>query len=705
METQSQRKIHVSVREAIGLLFPYVKARVLEQVKSVWLIISYLVLFQTLILGIPIRHAAVIAVGIALVVGGLTLFMEGLVLGLMPLGERAGVKLPQRAGPIAILLFAFLLGFLATLAEPAIQVLQAAGKSVTAWEAPLLYMLLNRHAEILVYAVGTGVGIAVVLGMMRFYFSWSLKPCIFGLVLPLLLITAWAVLDPNLRSITGLAWDCGAVTTGPVTVPLVLALGVGISRMVGTTETGSTGFGVVTLASLFPVLAVLVLGISFSNSVPPPMEEEAFFSKEAREKSRVLFESEDHMAAYALVRAGREGQRAFFGEEPERMMVFARSLAQNEAFRKIVFNNDTKLFERWVREHGPPEVQGAPHGGEEGALHQTDRAATEGHMAVREIVFRNLSAAMRAIMLLTLPLFLIMVVILREKIPLLDEMLLGLGLAVGGLFIFSIGIEIGLDKLGTQVGSMLPASFQPIDLSGERSIAGFDPSHVHTAISLDGEKHRFFYLMEGKEWRVMPFKEGNYDSESGRYLFHVTKGPIFGREGSLLGISVVLLFAFVMGYGATLAEPALNALGLTVEELTVGTFRKSLLMQSVALGVGIGLCVGVAKIIWDIPLAWLLIPSYTLLLPVTMVSSEEFVNVAWDSAGVTTGPITVPLVLSMGLGIGSQVGVMEGFGILAAASVFPILSVLTVGLYMDRVRKAVLGPDASAHEEGLPANE
>jgi Protein of unknown function (DUF1538) len=65
----------------------------------------------------------------------------------------------------------------------------------------------------------------------------------------------------------------------------------------------------------------------------------------------------------------------------------------------------------------------------------------------------------------------------------------------------------------------------------------------------------------------------------------------------------------------------------------------------------------------------------------TIVSSEEFVNVAWDSAGVTTGPITVPLVLAMGLGLGEATHAVEGFGILCLASIGPILSVLMVGLW------------------------
>ena len=142
-----------------------------------------------------------------------------------------------------------------------------------------------------------------------------------------------------------------------------------------------------------------------------------------------------------------------------------------------------------------------------------------------------------------------------------------------------------------------------------------------------------------------------------------------------------------MGYGATLAEPALNALGATVETITVGSFKKSTLMQAVALGVGTGIMLGVAKIIWNIPLIFMLAPPYFALLFISYFSTEEFVNIGWDSAGVTTGPITVPLVLAMGLGIGSQAGVVEGFGILAMASVCPILSVLLVGLRVTAKRK------------------
>ena len=118
-----------------------------------------------------------------------------------------------------------------------------------------------------------------------------------------------------------------------------------------------------------------------------------------------------------------------------------------------------------------------------------------------------------------------------------------------------------------------------------------------------------------------------------------TIGPLYSTGFG--GKMVAVIFAFFLGYGATLAEPALNALGGTVEKITVGAFKKSLLMQSVAIGVGIGIATGVLKIAYNLPLAWLLLPPYLALIFLTLISSEEFVNFGWDSAGVTTGPITV----------------------------------------------------------------
>jgi len=129
MTPSKPQRIHIGFRQALSLLAPYIKDRLLTQIRSVWLIILYLVFFQTLILRIRIFEAAVIAVGIGLVVVGLTLFMEGLFLGLMRLGSLIGSGLPRKSPIWVVLMFALVMGFLATLAEPSIQVLQMAGMS------------------------------------------------------------------------------------------------------------------------------------------------------------------------------------------------------------------------------------------------------------------------------------------------------------------------------------------------------------------------------------------------------------------------------------------------------------------------------------------------------------------------------------------------------------------------------------------------
>lgn len=693
-------KLKLPLGQVLAILGPYVRKRLVEQVKAVWLIVLYLIAFQTLLLDIPIFGAAVIAVGIVLVVVGLTFFMEGLLLGLMPLGELIGIKLPQKSRLPTILTFAFILGVGATFAEPAVGILKVAGSTVKAWEAPLLFLLLNKHSDYLVYAVGIGVGVAVAFGMLRFLYGWSLKPFLYILIPGLLGLSVWAAFEPNMVFLTGLAWDCGGVTTGPVTVPLVLALGIGISRVAAREgSSGGGGFGVVTLASAFPIVFVMALGMLFVSSVPKPTSDVDFLDPRNRAQASLLFESAPQMTGYVLQNASAAGQLAYFGGHREAMLSFLRKLAASDAEKVEVFGPDgVARFREWATLTADDAQKLAVFGDAENIRRQTEAYwNTRGKsMNVAEITMRNAVVALQAIVPLCVLFYLVLWLILRERAARMDELTLGIVFAVIGMTVFSMGIELGLSRLGGQIGDKLPAAFKAIDLGDQRKvIRNFNPDLVQTSIAEDGSQQKFFYLREDNGYVALPFDESKFEPTTKSYTFTPQKGPLYGGAGHLAGILVVLMFAFVMGYGATLAEPALNALGLTVEELTVGTFRKSLLMQAVAVGVGLGMLFGVAKIIWEIPLIWLLAPPYALLLYLTHRSSEEFVNIAWDSAGVTTGPITVPLVLAMGLGIGGQVGVVEGFGILAMASVYPILTVLGVSLWATHRRQSALQETAS----------
>ena len=534
------KRLDITLQQSLALIGPYCYTRIMDQVKAVVPLAAYLILFQILILRHPIDSALMLGGGLVAVIVGLAIFMEGLNTGLMPFGTIIGDNLPKKASMTVVLIIIGMLGVGVTFAEPAIGALQAFGSSVDVNSAPYLYELLNNWTLPLVLMVGAGVGLAAILGTVRFVRGWSLKPMIYCALVPVMILTGYAWLDPNLRSVLGLAWDCGAVTTGPVTVPLVLSLGIGIANAAGKGQSSLSGFGVVTLASLFPILAVLILAIFMSLTVTPD---------EIREAAQL---ASDAVAVVPTVW------------------------------------DQTPLIE--------------------------------------------IVTGVRAILPLVLFLMFVLFIVLRSKLPNRMVTFYGLTLSIVGMCIFNVGLTYGLGAIGSKTGSVLPAAFM------ELPISQFSPIYPE-----------------------------------------------------LVGICIVIVFAFLMGFGATLAEPALNALGLTVQNLTNGAFKKSMLMYSVATGVAVGIALGIAKLVIGFDLMTVLIPLYLLGVFLTIFSTEEFVNVAWDSAGVTTGPVTVPLVLAMGLGLGSAVSAVEGFGILSLASICPILAVLTMGLgiqYLNRTKSS-----------------
>jgi hypothetical protein len=269
------KRLDITLQQSLALIGPYCYTRIMDQVKAVVPLAAYLILFQILILRHPIDSALMLGGGLVAVIVGLAIFMEGLNTGLMPFGTIIGDNLPKKASMTVVLIIIGMLGVGVTFAEPAIGALQAFGSSVDVNSAPYLYELLNNWTLPLVLMVGAGVGLAAILGTVRFVRGWSLKPMIYCALVPVMILTGYAWLDPNLRSVLGLAWDCGAVTTGPVTVPLVLSLGIGIANAAGKGQSSLSGFGVVTLASLFPILAVLILAIFMSLTVTPDEIREA----------------------------------------------------------------------------------------------------------------------------------------------------------------------------------------------------------------------------------------------------------------------------------------------------------------------------------------------------------------------------------------------------------------------------------------------
>ena len=318
----------VGFKPAMTMIWGYIKSKLLEQVKAVAFIILYLIGFKMIALQSFPENPWQIALGVLLVIVGLALFLEGLMLGLMPLGDKVGIRLPQKTNILVIMIFGLLLGFGATLAEPAISTLRQAGENVTPWETPLLYRFLEIETDSLVNAVGAGVGVAVACGMARFYYGFGLKWFIYILTPVLLIMSGWFATDENLKYIINLAWDTGGVTTGPVTVPLVLAMGIGISRA-GSKNKGAaaSGYGVVTLASLFPVLGVFVLGLMMNPSTPSPVTQEKFFSPEYRQEALKMMKTENALEAWGYTQEEKEQQ--------ERERINHLSLTKREVFLAI----------------------------------------------------------------------------------------------------------------------------------------------------------------------------------------------------------------------------------------------------------------------------------------------------------------------------------------------------------------------------------
>jgi hypothetical protein len=210
-------------------------------------------------------------------------------------------------------------------------------------------------------------------------------------------------------------------------------------------------------------------------------------------------------------------------------------------------------------------------------------------------------------------------------------------------------------------------------------VRGFDPSVLQTPSRRIGRQRLLLWLDRGalRPERVI-YDPTGFDPATGIYRFTPLIGPRFNAWSGKAGMAVLVGLVIVLGWLATLAEPSLAALGVTVEEMTVGTFRKSWLVGATALGVGLGTAAGVLRLVFGLPLMAILLPVYGLILVLTALSRDDIAALAWDSAGVTTGPVTVPLVIALGLGMGGVQGAAESFGILACASAFPIAAVFGV---------------------------
>jgi len=214
--------------------------------------------FQIVVLQQPFPNLPSVLVGVVCVILGLALFVQGLEMGLFPIGESLAIAMTRKGSLVGLLAFAFMLGFGTTVAEPALIAVAAEAADI-AGQAGAINNTVEAKASYafgLRMTVAVSVGVALVVGVFRILVGWPIQYFIIGGYLLVIGITVFA--PPE---IVGIAYDSGGVTTSTITVPLVTALGVGLATTIKGRNPLLDGFGLIAIASLTPIIFVLVFGI------------------------------------------------------------------------------------------------------------------------------------------------------------------------------------------------------------------------------------------------------------------------------------------------------------------------------------------------------------------------------------------------------------------------------------------------------------
>ena len=229
-----------------------------EAVRDLAPVVLVIVFFQAVVLRQPFPDLSAVLAGLVFVILGLTMFVQGLQMGLFPLGEAMADAFARKGSLSALLAFAFCLGVGTTVAEPALiavadKAAQAAGEAgfiALGEEARSEYALNLR------LTVALSVGVALVLGVFRILKDWPIHYLVIGGYSAVVVLTYFAPSE-----IVGIAYDSGGVTTSTITVPLFAALGVGLASTIRGRSPMVAGFGLIALASLTPIVFVLIFGM------------------------------------------------------------------------------------------------------------------------------------------------------------------------------------------------------------------------------------------------------------------------------------------------------------------------------------------------------------------------------------------------------------------------------------------------------------
>lgn len=236
-------------------------------------------------------------------------------------------------------------------------------------------------------------------------------------------------------------------------------------------------------------------------------------------------------------------------------------------------------------------------------------------------IFNTLLLTLRDVMPIIVIIFTFQFLVLRKSIPHLKKIIIGLVYVVLGLALFLVGLEEALFPLGKLMAEQLT-----------------DPAFIHAGVDKVGE--------------VLNWQDYGW----------------------------VYLFAAAIGFATTLAEPSLIAVAIKARQVSGGAITVWGLRIAVAIGVAAGIALGTYRIVSGTPLHYYIIVGYVFVIIQTAFAPRMIIPLAYDSGGVTTSTVTVPLVAALGLGLAATVPgrspLLDGFGLIAFASLFPIMSVM-----------------------------
>ncbi len=230
----------------------------LDSLRDLLPIILVIGFFQFAVLQQPIPNFGEIVLGVVFVVIGLTLFVQGLNMGLFPIGETMAYEFASKGSTFWLLSFAFALGFGTTVAEPALIAVagEAAKIAATGGMIEASEESMASYAQGLRLTVALSVGFAIMIGVFRIIKGWPIQYLIVVGYTGVVIMTFFAP-----KEIIGIAYDSGGVTTSTITVPLVTALGVGLASSIKGRNPMVDGFGLIAFASLTPMIFVMAYGM------------------------------------------------------------------------------------------------------------------------------------------------------------------------------------------------------------------------------------------------------------------------------------------------------------------------------------------------------------------------------------------------------------------------------------------------------------